>query len=110
VKKQYDLVTFSLSIRTYEDLETIFKKVAASLKQGGYVYVGELHPFKQYSGTKARFETEEGLHVVECYNHHVSDFIGAAKRNGLIIHELNEYFDDDNNGIPRILTLLFQKK
>ena len=110
VKKQYDLVTFSLVLEHIEDLETIFKKVAASLRQGGYVYVGELHPFKQYSGTKARFETDEGLHVVECYNHHVSDFIGAAKRNGLIIHELNEYFDDDNNGIPRILTLLFQKK
>ena len=110
VKKQYDLVTFSLVLEHIEDLETIFKKVAASLRQGGYVYVGELHPFKQYSGTKARFETDEGLHVVECYNHHVSDFIGPAKRNGLIIHELNEYFDDGNNGIPRILTLLFQKK
>jgi ubiquinone/menaquinone biosynthesis C-methylase UbiE len=110
VKKQYGLITFSLVLEHIEDLETIFKKIAASLKPGGYVYVGELHPFKQYNGSKARFETSEGLQVVDCYNHHMSDFIYAAKKNGLIIQDLNEYFDDNNRSeIPRILTLLFKK-
>jgi ubiquinone/menaquinone biosynthesis C-methylase UbiE len=83
VKKQYDLVTFSLVLEHIKDLETIFKKVAASLKQGGYVYAGELHPFKQYSGSKARFETSEGLHVVDCYNHHVSDLYRRRSKAGL---------------------------
>ena len=106
----YDLVTFSLVLEHIRDLEFVFKETAAVLKTGGYVYIGELHPFKQYSGSKARFETEQGLQVVECFNHHVSDFIQGAKRYGLTTTEVNEYFDDDNrNEIPRILTLLLRK-
>jgi ubiquinone/menaquinone biosynthesis C-methylase UbiE len=106
----YDLVTFSLVLEHIENLDQIFNKVADVLIQGGYVYVGELHPFKQYSGSKARFETEEGLQIVDCYNHHVSDFTNAAKKHGLIIADLKEYFDEDNRlQVPRILSLLFQK-
>lgn len=106
----YDLVTFSLVLEHIRDLDFVFKETSAALKTGGYVYIGELHPFKQYSGSKARFETEQGLQVVECFNHHVSDFIQGAKRYGLATVEVNEYFDDDNrNDLPRILTLLLKK-
>ncbi|WP_207431504.1 class I SAM-dependent DNA methyltransferase [Sabulibacter ruber] len=107
----YDLVTFSLVLEHIEHLAGIFQKAAASLQPGGYVYLGELHPFKQYTGTKARFDTPEGRHVVECFNHHVSDFTQAAQQHGLQLAELNEFFDnDDRTTIPRILTLLFQKR
>lgn len=76
----------------------------------GYVYIGELHPFKQYTGSKARFETGEGLQIVQCYNHHISDFTLSAKKYGLKLLAFDEYFDnDDKASIPRILTLLFQK-
>jgi len=106
----YDLVIFSLVLEHIRDLDFIFKETAAVLKAGGYVYIGELHPFKQYSGSKARFETNQGLQLVECFNHHVSDFIQGAKRHGFETIEVNEYFDDDNrNEIPRILTLLLRK-
>ncbi|MGC4104551.1 class I SAM-dependent DNA methyltransferase [Ferruginibacter sp.] len=108
--KQYDLVTFSLVLEHIQDLDAIFSKVAAVLAPGGHVYIGELHPFKQYSGSKARFETATGTQVVECYDHHISEFVGAAKKHGLQLVELDEYFDDDNNkNLPRILTLLFKK-
>ncbi len=108
--KLYDLVTFSLVLEHIEHLEPILGKAADALKPGGYIYIGELHPFKQYTGSKARFETAQGLHVVECYNHHISDFTQTAKKLNLIFADLNEYFDnDDRNGIPRILTLLLQK-
>jgi hypothetical protein len=84
--------------------------VAAALKPGGHVYIGELHPFKQYTGSKARFDTEQGVQVVECFNHHVSDFIRAGKKHGLTLVDAEEYFDnDDRNEIPRILTLLLKK-
>jgi hypothetical protein len=77
---------------------------------GGHVYIGELHPFKQYAGTKARFESENGVHVVECFNHHVSDFIIPAKKYGLSIVDINEFFDDnDRKNIPRILTIILKK-
>jgi ubiquinone/menaquinone biosynthesis C-methylase UbiE len=106
----YDLVTFSLVLEHIEQLDPIFQEVASVLHTGGYVYVGELHPFKQYTGVKARFDTENGRHVVECYNHHITDFIEAAKNHGLVLADLGEYFDNnDRNEIPRILTLLFRK-
>lgn len=106
----YGLVTFSLVLEHIEDLDAVFREVAGSLEPGGYVYTGELHPFKQYSGTKARFDTEEGRHVVECYNHHISDFVQIPKKYGLGLVDLNEYFDEtDSGGIPRILTVVLKK-
>ena len=76
----------------------------------GYVYIGELHPFKQYAGSKARFDTSNGEQVLDCFNHHISDLIDAAANFGFKLIFLKEYFDDnDKNNIPRILTLLFQK-
>lgn len=108
--KLYDLVTFSLILEHIENLDPIFNEVGRSLNDGGYVYVGELHPFKQYSGTKARFDTEEGRQVVDCYNHNTSDFVRSAKKNGLVLTELDEFFDDNERPeIPRILTLLLRK-
>ena len=108
--KLYDLITFSLVLEHIEDLDQIFKEVARCLKKGGFVYIGELHPFKQYTGTKARFDTEEGRYEVECYDHHISDFVNDAKKNGLTLIDIDEHFDDNNrNSIPRILTLLLKK-
>lgn len=106
----YDLATFSLVLEHIRELDPIFEKAARHLAPGGLVYVGELHPFKQYSGSKARFENAEGRHIVPCFNHHVSDFTESAKEAGLRLLELREYFDeDDRTAIPRILCLLFRK-
>jgi len=107
----YDLVTFSLILEHIENLDYVFNEVGKSLNDGGYVYIGELHPFKQYTGTKARFDTEEGnQQVVDCFNHNVSDFIIAGKKHGLHLVALDEYFDDnDRSQIPRILTILLKK-
>jgi ubiquinone/menaquinone biosynthesis C-methylase UbiE len=106
----YELVTFSLVLEHVQHLNPVFEQAARALKPGGHVYLGELHPFKQYTGTKARFDTPAGRQVVPCFNHHISDFIGAAQNQGLVLVDLNEYFDGQSReGIPRILTLLFRK-
>lgn len=108
---QFDLVGFSLVLEHIELLNPVLQKAAAALKPGGYLYISELHPFKQYNGSKARFETATGTQVATCFNHHVSDFTDAATANGLELLVLKEYFDeDDRTTIPRLLTLLFQKK
>ena len=107
---KYDLVTFSLVLEHIENLDEIFKKIATVISANSLVYIGELHPFKQYSGSKARFDTEEGLQIVTCYNHHISDFIIAAKQNGFEILDLVEYFDDnDRTSIPRVFKLILKK-
>jgi ubiquinone/menaquinone biosynthesis C-methylase UbiE len=107
--KTYDLVSFSLVLEHIEDLGAIFEKAANVLQSGGYMYIGELHPFKQYTGTKARFETESGTQVVTCFNHHVSEFVQEAKKHGFRLTDMNEYFDEDQKEIPRILTIILKK-
>jgi ubiquinone/menaquinone biosynthesis C-methylase UbiE len=108
--RQFDLITFSLVLEHIEDLESVFRKASERIKRGGYVYLGELHPFKQYSGSKARFETEGGEQIVPCFTHNFSDFTLAAKKNGFSILDVNEYFDDNDKAlIPRVLTVVFQK-
>jgi ubiquinone/menaquinone biosynthesis C-methylase UbiE len=107
---QFDLVTFSLVLEHIQHLERVFSQASKALVTGGILYVGELHPFKQYTGSKARFNEGNETHVVQCYNHHISDFTNAAKKNGLTIIDLQEFFDDDDrDNIPRILSILLQK-
>jgi len=108
----YDLVSFSLVLEHISDIDAVFKKAADALKPGGYVYIGELHPFKQYAGSKARFDAADGTtHVVDCYTHHVSDFVKAAHNHGLSVADVKEYFDEDDTvKLPRLLVLLFNKQ
>lgn len=107
----FELATFSLVLEHIENLEAVFEKLSHKVQVGGHVYIGELHPFKQYAGTRARFETESGTQVVTCFNHHISDFIQPALKHGFSVVNINEYFDDnDRTAIPRILTILLQKK
>jgi 2-polyprenyl-3-methyl-5-hydroxy-6-metoxy-1,4-benzoquinol methylase len=110
INQQFDLAIFSLILEHIKNLENVFEKLSEIIKNGGYVYLGEIHPFKQYNGTMARFETENGLQVVTCYTHNISDYTHAAKMNGFELILLDEFFDDnDKTNIPRILTLLFKK-
>lgn len=108
---KYDLVVFSLVLEHIENLDPIFEKVSEVLHPGGMVYLGELHPFKQYLGTKARFETEKGQQEVSCFIHHISDFTRASEKNGLELIKLEEHFDNSEKSTPpRILSLLFRYK
>lgn len=107
---QYDLITFSLVLEHIDDLEDIFRKAAMCLSPEGSIYIGELPPFRQYSGSKARVETKDGVLIPECFNHHISDFIKAAESSGLRCTNLNEYFDqDDRSTAPRVLILVFKR-
>ena len=109
--RTFDLVSFSLVLEHIENIDAVFARVHSALNEGGYVYIGELHPFKQYTGSKARFETNEGVNIVTCFDHHVSDFTGAAKKHGFGIVRIEEYFDGgERSGIPRILVLLLRKE
>ncbi|SRR5690554_4008544 len=109
--KQFDLVVCSLVLEHIENIDRVIKLIADRMKFGGTLYIGELHPFKQYSGSKARFLTEEGEQVVPCFTHNISEFTTSAKKYGLKIEDIREYFDeDDQTNIPRILTLKFEKE
>ncbi len=109
-KQKFDLITCSLVLEHIQAIAPVFEKAFHVLIQGGHFYIGELHPYKQYAGSKARFETGEETLVLDCYTHPISEFTQYAKQNGFSIVDLNEWFDEDiSKEIPRILTLLFRK-
>lgn len=109
--EKYDLVAYSLVLEHIEHIDSVFEKIGQVSNEQAYVYISELHPFKQYAGSKARFITEAGEQAVTCYIHNISDFLKAANKYNFELKLLEEWFDDDDkSNIPRILTLLFQKK
>lgn len=107
----FDTVTCNLILEHIQDLPFVFAEAARVLKQGGRFFISELHPFKQYSGSKARFEKEGETIFLECYVHHLSDFFEAATQNGFNCLQLKEWFDDaEKKELPRLISFVFEKK
>ncbi len=109
-ENSFDLITCSLALEHIENIDFVFGQANRVLRPGGLFYIGELHPFKQYQGSKARFDTESGVFELECFVHHVSEIYAAAKVNNFELVDLKEWFDDDKTAIPRLITMIFQMK
>ena len=104
------LITCSLTLEHIKNLNHIFNQANLKLKKNGLFFISELHPFKQYSGSKAKYETENGTKELEVYIHHISEYIDEAKNNGLEFVEMKEWFDENTeNGIPRLISFVFKK-
>ncbi|SRR6056297_523011 len=105
-----DLISCSLTLEHIGDLHFIFQESFKKLKSDGIYYICELHPARQYNGTKARFEHGQHTEEPEAFIHHTSEYIKTALNNGFKILELNEWFDNDNlSTIPRLISFIFQK-
>jgi ubiquinone/menaquinone biosynthesis C-methylase UbiE len=105
-----DLITCSLILEHIEDLDHIFHEAASYLSVRGHFYVCELHPFRQYMGTKARLETEKGVELIHAFTHHISDFTTGASNAGLRLIRFDEWFDnDDRETVPRLASFMFAK-
>jgi malonyl-CoA O-methyltransferase len=106
----YDLVVCNLVLEHLRDLSHIFSEAARVLGTGGGFFINELHPFRQYRGTKARFERADSTVEVEAFVHHISDFTNAASSHGLKLLTLNEYWHEADAGKPpRLISFLFEK-
>lgn len=108
-EKKIDLISFSLVLEHIYDLHFIFEQASQKINEGGHIYIGELHPFKQYAGSVARFDVKEETVRLECYQHHISEFLKEANAFNFSLVELNEWFDE-SNPLPRILSLIFRLK
>lgn len=108
--EKYDLLTCNLILEHIADLNFIFAQAFSTLKSGGYFFVSELHPFKQYQGTKARFNSGEQRIELQTFTHHVSEFTSAALNVGFQLKKLEEWFDKDQKETPRLISFLFYKK
>lgn len=105
-----DLITCNLTLEHISDLGFIFQQAGKKLIDKGLFFICELHPFKQYLGSKARFDTENGVQELKVYQHHISEYLQKATANGFELIELKEWFDEGGTSeIPRLLSLVFRK-
>lgn len=108
---RFDLIACDLVLEHIQDLGHIFAEGARVLKPGGVFYISELHPFRQYLGTQARFTTDGIETLVPAYLHHISDFIDTATANRFELIELKEGWhteDVEKGKPPRLITFRFK--
>lgn len=106
----FNLITCNLVLEHIQDLNHIFAQAARTLRNGGQFLVNELHPFKQYGGTKARFERGADIVEVDVFIHHISEFIHAAEANGLKLIKFDEVWHGEDAGKPpRLVSFVFGK-
>lgn len=104
----FDLIVCSLVLEHMEELSHFFAEAARTLRPGGKLFIDELHPFKQYGGTKARYEQAGQTVEVEAYVHHISEFIQAGQANGLRLETFRECWHSNDEGKPpRIASFVF---
>lgn len=106
-----DLIVCNLVLEHVRDLSALFSEAHRSLVAGGYFFVSELHPFRQYQGTKANFQRGQATIEIQAFVHHLSDFTEAADRNGLAVHSFREWWHEaDQNKPPRLVSFMFEKR
>jgi ubiquinone/menaquinone biosynthesis C-methylase UbiE len=109
--ESFDLITCNLVLEHIPDLPYVFSEAARTLRSGGHFFINELHPFRQYEGTKARFYRSGEKIEVDAFVHHISDFLMAAEEGRLSLVNLGEYWHEtDENKPPRILSLYFERR
>ena len=105
-----DLITCSLILEHIQDLDFVFAEAFKALEKDGLFYICELHPFKQYTGSKARYEQDNKMQVLECFTHHLSEYLNCAEKAGFELNKIDEWFDtEDRNEMPRLISFLFKK-
>jgi len=108
-ENHFDLITCNLVLEHIEKLDPIFLEAKNKLIEGGLFFICEYHPFRQYQSKQARFEIDGQVHQVEAFTHHISEFISSAKKHELKLSQLDEWFDSNDNSLPRLVSLMFRK-
>jgi ubiquinone/menaquinone biosynthesis C-methylase UbiE len=104
-----DLITINLVLEHVKNMRNIFKNASAKLNTSGYLFISELHPFKQFLGSQAKFDNI----LVKSYLHQISAYFKLATENNFTCMELIEIFDENpkknEDNIPRLISFLFVK-
>lgn len=109
--QSFDLISCNLVLEHIEDLSFIFAEAARVLIDGGQFFVCELHPFRQYQGTQARFQRAEDTMHIAAFVHHISDFTNGAAAHGFEVADLKEWWHANDEGKPpRLISFRFEKR
>lgn len=100
-----DLINCNLVLEHLVDLNPVFSEAHRVLKNNGYFFISEIHPMKRFMGSQAKFEDT----LVESYLHHLSDYLAAAEKFGFKLIKIEEWFDEEKENPPRLLSILLQK-
>ena len=105
-----DLIVCNLVLEHIADLSFVFSEACRCLVNGGSFFISELHPFRQYQGIKANFQRDGETTDIQAFVHHISDFTGAAERNGLALDTFHEWWHQEDQGKPpRLVSFIFKK-
>jgi ubiquinone/menaquinone biosynthesis C-methylase UbiE len=109
--QSFDLIVCNLVLEHIEDLNFIFAEASRVLVKGGRFFICELHPFRQYLGTQARFQRADDTMQIAAFTHHITDFTNAALANGLVLIEMKEWWHEEDEGkAPRLISFLFANR
>ena len=104
----FDLATINLTLEHIETLDHIFNSLFMKLTQGGKCFVCELHPIKQLSGSKARFEKNGDEIALDVFYHSEMEYIESAEKAGFNLIVKKEWYDNKKT-VPRLISFLFEK-
>jgi len=105
-----DLITCNLVLEHIQDLSFIFSEASRVLVKGGYFFISELHPFKQYQGIKANFQNNQETIEITAFTHHISEFMNVAKAYSFALEDFQEWWHERDQGKPpRLATFLFRR-
>lgn len=108
--KSINLVLCNLVLEHIKNLDFVFSEAHRCLYKHSSFFISELHPFRQYEGTKANFEHDGTKTEIQAFVHHISDFLNTANKNGFKLLEFQEWWHDkDRNKPPRLITFMFEK-
>jgi malonyl-CoA O-methyltransferase len=105
-----ELISCNLVLEHVSDLSFIFAEGFRVLQDSGAFFISELHPFRQYQGTQARFQRNQETNQIPAFVHHISDFIDTAAINNLDLSLIKEWWhQEDQDKPPRLVSFMFKK-
>lgn len=109
--RSMNLIVCNLVLEHIEHLPFIFAEASRTLLDGGYFFICELHPFKQYGGARADFRRGTELVAIPAFVHHLSDFLTAAEASAFTLTSLREWWHaEDQHAPPRLVSFMFEKR
>lgn len=109
----FDVVVGNLVLEHVADLAPVFAEGARVLRDGGQLYLCELHPFRQWRGAQARFTDDATGEVIRIpsHVHAVADYVNGGLDAGLELRRLGEWLEDAAapGSPPRLLSALFRR-